>query len=269
MKGLQYHQIKMEEEKKNAPKPKKEPKKKGKKEEKKEEKKVEAKEYKVDLPNAEDLMKAGAHWGHMKHRVYPKNYPNIHGIKSNTHVINSYKSIGAIEKALQLMKRLKEEGKEVLFVSTKPSMRALIKEFGEKMNVPYIDERWVGGTFTNFEFIEKSINKLKKLKSDFKTGDIKKYPRHEQLEFKREMEKLESKYGGIQSMNIKKLGAVFIQDLKCDKNALREASQEKIPVIALVDTNINPTEINYPIPYNDDSYEAFKLLLGVFEKNLG
>lgn len=223
----------------------------------------------VVLPTPQQLIESGAHWGHLKHRVFPKNYKNISGIRSNAHIIDVYKTLEDMRKAIAFMKILMAQKKQILFVATKPSIKLLVKEFGQKMDISYVDERWVGGTFTNSDFIEKSINKLKKLEADFESGEINKYPRHEQLEYQKELERLQVKFGGIKSLKINNLGAVFIHDLKRDKIALKEALQSQIPVIAFVDTNINPQEISYPIPCNDDSYETFKLFLETLEKNLG
>lgn len=236
----------------------------------KQDKKKEKKEQEVlvDLPSARDLIEAGVHWGHKTTYVQPENFFNIYGTRSGAHVINVYKSLDKLQKAIVFLKDIIIDKKaKVLFVATKPSINKRVKEFCLKINMPYVIESWIGGTFTNYEVIKKSLAKLKKLGKSFETGEVRKYPRHEQLNLKKEMDRLEIKFGGVKNMESLP-AAVFIQDLKRDHIALDEAKDKKIPVIALADTNVESRGVDYPIPWNDDSIEGMDLFLKTLEKHL-
>lgn len=212
------------------------------------------------LPTLLELLKAGVHFGHKTSNWHPSMKPFIFGSRTGVHIIDLEQTLEKLGQALDYVKKLASEGKVILFVGTKDQGKEIIRKKALECGMPYIDLRWLGGTFTNFLTIKKVTSKLVNLKAQRDKGELEKYTKKERLAFDREIEKLEQTVGGIQ--NMKKLpDAVFILDLKKEKTARKEAEHKKIPIIAICDTNINQKGIDYCIPGNDDAVKAIEIIL--------
>ncbi|MBI4089949.1 MAG: 30S ribosomal protein S2 [Candidatus Kerfeldbacteria bacterium] len=206
-----------------------------------------------------ELLKAGVHFGHQVSRWHPKMRPFIFTSRSGVYVIDLEKTIEQLKQAQSWLRELVGNGGVVLLVGTKRQAQPIVQAAAVKAGMPYVVERWLGGTFTNFPTILKVTKRLTHLKQERASGNLEKYTKKEQLEFNQEIARLEKLVGGIERMT-KLPEAVFIIDVKQEKTALREASKVKIPVVALVDTNVSPEGIAYPIPANDDASKSIQLL---------
>lgn len=216
---------------------------------------------KVDM---KALLESGAHFGHKTSRWHPKMAPYIHSKRQNAHIINLEKTVEGLEKALPKITDIAKSGKKILFVGTKKQMKDAVKEVAESVDMPYVTVRWVGGTLTNVETVNRQIKKLKDLERRMASGELEnRYSKLEVQRFQEEIDVLNERYGGIKDMT-EQPAAVIITDANEEKNAIKEAKGLKIPVFALVDTNVDPTQIDYVIPCNDDSIKATKLVLSYF-----
>ncbi len=211
----------------------------------------------------EALLEAGAHFGHQIKRWNPKMKPYIYGSRGGVHIFDLLKTKECILNASQYLQELQREGKVVLFVGTKKNAKAKIIEVARLLGQPYVDERWLGGTLTNFDQIRKSVRKLAELKEDMASGKYKYYTKKERLDIERKIEKLELAVGGISTME-KLPDAVVIVDIHREHSALREAKERKVTVVGIVDTNSDPGEVAYPVPMNDDATSAIEYVLQVF-----
>lgn len=210
------------------------------------------------------LLEAGAHFGHKTSRWHPKMAPYIHSKRQNAHIINLEKTVEGLEVALPKITEIIKSGKKVLFVGTKKQMKDTVKEIAESVEMPYVTVRWVGGTLTNVETVNRQIRKLKDLERRMNSGELEnRYSKLEVQRFQEEIDLLNERYGGIKDMT-EQPSAIVIVDANEDKNAIKEAKTLKIPVFAICDTNIDPTGIDYVIPANDDSIKSTKLILGYF-----
>ena len=214
-----------------------------------------------------DMLKSGVHFGHQTKRWHPKMKPFIFTVRNGVHIIDLEKTLEKLKQALSFIEKLTQEGKNILFVGTKKQISGITKKYAKECQMPYVDRRWLGGTFTNFGAVQNLTKKYKDLKSKKETGELKKYTRKEQLKFDEEIEKLEKLVGGIAQMN-KLPEAVLIFDVKKEKTCLREALKKNIPVIALVDTNVNPQGIDYVIPANDDAIKSIELMAKTVTKTI-
>ena len=207
-----------------------------------------------------EMLKAGVHFGHKKAKKHPKMEQYIYTIRNGINIIDLGATKSKLEEALKGVKEISLDGGTILFVGTKKQAKKIIEEAAKKCDMPFVTERWLGGIFTNFDKIATSINRLEKMIEQKESGELeKKYNKKERLEINREIKRLERKFGGIRKM--KKLPeAVFVIDIKEDKTAVLESITKKIPIIALVDTNVDPSVIDYPIPSNDDAVGAIKLI---------
>ncbi len=211
-----------------------------------------------------ELLEAGAHFGHKTSRWHPKMAQYIHSKRQDTHIINLEKTVAGLEEALALTKKIAKDGKKILFVGTKKQLKAIVKEAAESVDMPYVTERWVGGTLTNVETVNRQIKKVKDLERRMKTGELEaRYSKLEVQRFQEEIAVLNTRYGGIKDMTDQP-AAIIITDACEDKNAIKEAKTLHIPVIAICDTNVDPTDIDIVIPANDDSTKAEKLILDYF-----
>ena len=211
-----------------------------------------------------ELLEAGAHFGHKTSRWHPKMAPYIHSKRQDTHIINLEKTVAGLEEALDLTKKIAKDGKKILFVGTKKQLKAIVKEAAESVDMPYVTERWVGGTLTNVETVNRQIKKVKDLERRMKTGELEaRYSKLEVQRFQEEIAVLNTRYGGIKDMT-EQPAAIIVTDACEDKNAIKEAKTLHIPVIAICDTNVDPTDIDVIIPANDDSTKAEKLILDYF-----
>lgn len=211
--------------------------------------------------NVEEMAKAGVNLGHNVSRLHPKMKSYVAGIKNNVHVIDLEKSAKEFERALRFIAGLAAEGKTILFVGTKIQARALVQDAASACKMPYVAERWFGGIITNFETISKRIQYFKDLEDKKLRGALEKYTKKEQMQFDKELLVLKNKFEGIK--NLSKLpDAVLIMDLKRDLTCAREARRKGIPIIGVVDTNIDPSLADYPIFANDDATSSIAFILG-------
>ncbi len=207
-----------------------------------------------------ELLKSGAHFGHKASRWNPKMKPFIFTVRNNIHIIDLEKTRTNLQKAVGFAEEITKKGGHILFVATKRQLRSIVRKHAEECGMPYVDLRWLGGTFTNFKTIQRTIRKLEKLQQRKDSPDFEiKYTKKERLLIEREIEKLTKLFDGLK--NMKRIPqAVFIADIHHDDIALTEARKMKVPVIAIVDTNTDPSLVNYPIPANDDSTAAVELI---------
>jgi small subunit ribosomal protein S2 len=213
-----------------------------------------------ETPSLTELLKAGVHFGHKTSRRHPRMAPYIFTEKAGVHIINLEITQQKLQEALDFVKNLGREGKILLFVGTKKQVRPIIRKYAEECGAPYVAEKWLGGTFSNFSEIHKIIRKYLDLKDKQMRGELAKYTKKEQLKFAQEIEKMEKKIGGITTLNHLP-DAVFIVDLKHEKTAVKEASRKKIPIVGVCDTNVDPTPVDYPIPANDDAIKSVELIV--------
>ena len=213
---------------------------------------------KVDI---KQLLEAGAHFGHKTSRWHPKMAPYIHSKRQDSHIIYLTKTVEGLEKALPAITKAVEGGRKVLFVGTKKQVKEAVREAAQSVNQPYVVERWVGGMLTNSATVNQQIKKLKTLEKRMESGELsKRYSKLEVQRYAEEIESLNTKYGGIKDL-MGRPGILFVTDAIADANAIREAKTLNIPVVAIVDTNVNPDGIDYVIPANDDAIKGVKLLL--------
>lgn len=207
------------------------------------------------------LFEAGAHFGHKTSRWHPKMAPYIHSKRQDSHIIDLAKTVKALEIALPFLSDTVAKGKSVLFVGTKKQARDVVKAAAEATGQPYVVERWVGGILTNVATVGSQIKNLKQLESKLASGELaNRYNKLEVQRFQEEVDSLNVKYGGIKDLSGQP-GALFVTDIITEANAVREAKKLGIPVVGLVDTNANPSEIDYPIPCNDDAIKALGLIV--------
>ncbi len=206
------------------------------------------------------LLEAGAHFGHKTSRWHPKMAQYIHSKRNGTHIIDLTKTVSGLETAMDFVTRTVAAGKPILLVGTKRQAQDIIKAAGEKTGQPYVTERWLGGMLTNVGTISGRIKRLKDLEERMANGQLAaKYNKLEVQRFQEEIDELNRIYGGIKNIS-GKLGAVFVTDVINDVNAVREARKLGLPLIAIVDTNVDPTVIDYPIPANDDAIKTLQLI---------
>lgn len=207
----------------------------------------------------EDLLKAGVHFGHLTRRWDPKMKSYIFMERNGIHIIDLQKTMKNLEQAVRIVKEFAATGDPILFVGTKNQAKEILKSEAMRAEMPYIVERWLGGTLTNFSTIKKSIRHLENLEKMMLDGTVDKLTKKERLQIDREIDKMKKVFAGIQ--NMKKIPcAVFIVDIKKEDIAVREAKKLRIPIIAMVDTNCDPTLIDYPIPGNDDSTKSITVI---------
>jgi small subunit ribosomal protein S2 len=210
--------------------------------------------------NLEEMTKAGLHFGHRTSRVHPKIKPYISTVRNTVHIIDLEKTVQKFEQALKFIEKLISEGKNLLFIGTKIQSKDLVKEVAQECDLPYINQRWLGGTFTNFKTIKKRIDYFKDLEEKMKKGEFDKHTKLERLKIDRELKDLEIKFGGIKEITGLP-DAIFVLDMKKDALAVKEARTKGVKVIGIADTNIDPTIADYPIPANDDAISSLKYIL--------
>ena len=208
------------------------------------------------------LLEAGVHFGHQTRRWDPKMAEYIFQARNGIHIIDLQKTSKKLDEAYEFIREQAEEGKTVLFVGTKKQAQECMKEAALKCGMFYVNQRWLGGMLTNFDTIQKRIQRLKDLEAMEQDGTFEILPKKEVILLKKEMEKLERNLGGIKDMN-EMPGVIFLVDPKKERIAILEAKKLGIPVVGLVDTNCNPEELDYPIPGNDDAIRAVKLIADV------
>ncbi len=206
------------------------------------------------------LLEAGVHFGHQTRRWNPKMAPYIFTERNGIYIIDLQKTVRKIDEAYDFIKSVSEEGKDVLFVGTKKQAQEAIKDEAIRSGMHFVNNRWLGGMLTNFKTIKTRIARLESLYKMEEDGVFEVLPKKEVSKLKNEREKLEKNLGGIRSMDANRIGALFVVDPRKEKNAISEAKILGIPVIAIVDTNCDPDEVDYVIPGNDDAIRAVKLI---------
>ena len=207
------------------------------------------------------LLEAGVHFGHKTSRWHPKMAPYIHSKRQDAHIIDLTKTVEGLDKALAFLTKTAAAGKPILFVATKKQTKDIVRQTAESLNQPYVTERWLGGMLTNVNTISTQIKKLKDLERNMASGAFeKKYNKLEVQRFQEEIDELNKKYSGVKDLSGKP-GAVFIIDVLGDVNAINEAKTLGVPVIALADTNVDPSRVDYVIPGIDDAIKGVALIL--------
>lgn len=226
-----------------------------------EEKKEIKNKYGIDV---KEMTQLGVNFGHKKSRLHPKMTPYLFGIRNAIHIIDLDKTVKKFEEALDFISQVVTEGKTILFIGTKVQAKDLLKGLAESTGFPYITERWIGGTFTNFPVIKKRVDYLKKLETEKTSGEWDKYTKKERVDLEKKLNDLNNKFGGIKKME-KLPEVVFIVDLSHDQLAVKESRDKAISIVAITDTNTDPNLANYPIPANDDSVLSLEYILGKVE----
>ena len=206
-----------------------------------------------------ELLEAGVHFGHQTQRWNPKMDKYIYTDKSGIHILDLRITYSALEEAQQFVQRLVANSGKILFVGTKPQAQKVIEDQASRAQMPYVNQRWLGGMLTNFKTIIKRVVYLKELNSLETSGEINSYPKPERLRIKREITKLTKSIGGIVELN-KVPDAIFVVDLLNETTALTEAKKLNIPVIGLADSNVDPENVDIVIPGNDDAIRSIELI---------
>ncbi|MDI6777833.1 MAG: 30S ribosomal protein S2 [Patescibacteria group bacterium] len=217
--------------------------------------------------SAIEMLKNGVHFGHKISRWNPKMKPYVFGSRNGIHIIDLDKSLAMLGKALEYIKAVVSTGGKIMLVGTKPQARRLVEQAAKETEMPHVSNRWLGGTFTNFNEIKKRIRYLNSQEEKSARGEFEKYTKYEQGKIRKEIQKMNEKMGGIKKMESLPQ-AIFVVDVKEDNLAVKEARQMKIPVVAIVDTNNDPTLADFPIPANDDAVSALKYILGITAKEI-
>jgi len=213
----------------------------------------------------QDLLDAGVHFGHLTRKWDPKMAPYIFMERNGIHIIDLNKTLTKLEEAASAIKQIVKSGRKVLFVSTKKQAKDIVAEQARSVNMPYVTERWLGGMLTNFATVRKSIKKMSNIDKMTKDGTYDVLSKKEKLMIQRERIKLESLLGGIADLN-RLPAALFIIDVKKEHISVAEAMKLNIPTFAMVDTNSDPSNIDFPIPANDDATKSITLIMDIVMK---
>lgn len=206
------------------------------------------------------LLEAGAHFGHKTSRWHPKMAQYIHSKRDGSHIIDLTKTVAGLEDALSFISKVSGEGKQVLMVGTKRQAQDIVRKLAEDTGMPYVTERWLGGMLTNWNTIGGRVKHLQDLENRMASGELaNKYNKLEVQRFQEEIDQMNVLYGGIKEMD-KRPGAVFVVDIIAEANAVKEANKLGVPVVAIVDSNADPSQVTYPIPANDDAIKAIQLI---------
>ena len=208
-----------------------------------------------------DLLEAGVHFGHMTRKWNPNMAPYIFMEKNGIHIIDLHKTAVKLEEACSALEKITSAGKKVLFVATKKQAKEVVAKHAQELNMPYITERWPGGMLTNFVTIRKAVKKMNAIDKMKKDGTFETLSKKERLQVDRQRANLEKNLGSIADM-VRLPSAIFVVDIMREHIAVTEAKKLGIPVVATVDTNCDPDEVDFPIPANDDAIRAVKLLAG-------
>ena len=214
----------------------------------------------MSVISMKQLLEAGVHFGHQTRRWNPKMAPYIFTERNGIYIIDLQKTVKKAEEAYNFIKEVAAEGKDILFVGTKKQAQEAIQEEAVRSNMHFVNNRWLGGMLTNFTTIKSRIKKLEEIEKMQEDGTFDVLPKKEVIKLKGELEKLEKNLGGIRNLDASNVGAMFVVDPRKEKNAISEAKILGIPVVAIVDTNCDPEEVDYVIPGNDDAIRAVKLI---------
>ncbi|MDX1904059.1 MAG: 30S ribosomal protein S2 [Thermonemataceae bacterium] len=206
-----------------------------------------------------DLLNAGVHFGHLTRKWDPRMAPYIFMEKNGIHIIDLNKTIACLNDATDALKKVVRSGKKVMFVATKKQAQEVVAKEAERLKMPYVTERWLGGMLTNFNTVKKSLKRMATIDKLMKSEDFDSLAKRERLMLQREKAKLERVLGGIEDLR-QLPAALFIVDIKREQIAVKEAARLGIPVFGMVDTNSDPNQIDFPIPANDDAYKSIEVI---------
>ncbi len=209
-----------------------------------------------------DMLQAGVHFGHQPSRRHPKMEPYLYTTRDGVSIINLEKTKVALTQAAAFLREAVGSGGTILFVGTKRQAREVVLQAAQQAAMPFVVDRWIGGLFTNFSNVRQLIHKLATLKEQRAAGQLSKYTKKEQLEFEREIERLDKLVGGLGALD-RLPSAIVVVDVKHEKTAIREAALMHVPVVALCDSNVNPSGIDYVIPANDDATKSIAYITKV------
>ena len=218
-----------------------------------------------EIPDLVELLKTGAHFGHQVSKWHPKMKPYLFGSRNGIHIINLEQTVVKLKEALDAARDMTARGGVIVFLGTKRQAAPIVEKYAKECGAPYITNRWLGGTFTNFPEISKLIKKLNEDRNKRDTGGFDKYTKKERVVIDREIEDMERKVGGIATLT-KLPEAIFIIDAKHEKTAVEEARVKKVPIFSLIDSNINPEDVTYGIPANDDAVKSIELFTKLFSE---
>ncbi len=218
--------------------------------------------FTLTFPTAKALLEAGVHFGHRTRFWNPKMQPFIYGKREGIYIIDVEKTLERLRVAYDFIRRVAEQGQDILFVGTKQQARPIIEEEALRCGALYVNERWVGGLLTNFEVVSTRINRYLELEKLIQEENIRKYPTKEATALEKEYGRLKKVFAGLRNME-RLPGAVFIVDPRREETPTREARRVKIPIVGFIDTNGDPTGIDYPIPGNDDAMRSIKLITSI------
>lgn len=221
----------------------------------------------MDKDLVKQMFDAAVHIGHRTHKWDPRMKRYIHGEKNGIHLINLEKTAEFLERALTFLAKCAAEGKTILFVSTKPQATKLIEDAARECRAHYVVAKWIPGLITNFGTIKTRIRYLSDLKEQEASGEFEKYTKKEAAKLKKVIEKLQTSLGGVQNLTSKP-DVVFVVDILRDKIVVKEAKRLGIPVVGIVDTNADPTSVDYPIPGNDDAIKALTFFVGKVKETI-
>jgi small subunit ribosomal protein S2 len=214
----------------------------------------------MEKPTFEELLKAGVHFGHLKRKWNPNFAPYVFMERNGIHIIDLNKTIAKLEEAQAALKQIAKSNKKILFVATKKQAKDVVAEAAKSVNMPYVTERWPGGMLTNFSTIRKAIRKMTQIDKMAEDGTLNTLSKRERLQIARQRQKLETNLGSIADLT-RIPAALFIVDIKKEHIAVKEAKRLNIPTFAIVDTNSNPNEVDFPIPANDDAANSIQVIL--------
>ncbi len=212
--------------------------------------------------NFDELLDAGVHFGHLKRKWNPNMAPYIFMERNGIHILDLYKTVAKLEEAASAIKQIARSGKKILFVATKKQAKEIVAEQVKRVNMPYVTERWPGGMLTNFATIRKAVRKMSSIDKMLTQDTYKNLSKREKLQITRERAKLERQLGSISDLN-RLPSAIFVVDILKEKIAVAESRKLNIPTFAMVDTNSDPTLIDFPIPSNDDASKSIHLIVKI------
>lgn len=211
------------------------------------------------IPDLVELLKTGAHFGHQVSKWHPKMKPFLFGSRNGIHIINLEATVEKLKIALDAARDMTAKGGTIVFLGTKRQASGLVEKYAKACGAPYITTRWLGGTFTNFPEISKLIKKLNEYRAKRDAGGFDKYTKKERVVIDREIQDMERKVGGIASLT-RLPEALFVVDVKHEKTAVEEANEKRVPIFAMLDSNVNPEDVAYGIPANDDAVKSIELI---------
>lgn len=216
----------------------------------------------IKLPSILEMLQSGVHFGHQISRRHPKMDPYIFGERNGVHVIDLEKTRVKLEEVLATVQKMATEGKIILFASTKPQAREIVKQAAIDCGMPYLVSRWLGGLITNFSELKKLIQKYNTMKTEQASGEWEKYTKKEQIDFAKKLETMHETLAGLSSLT-KLPDALFIPALQREKTAVAEANKMNVAIIGVADTNANPNKATLVIPANDDAVNSIKMIVGL------